>query len=137
MPEAQVALRRQYLQEILSKVPITSTVRYRHHISVTDDVPFQAMAELARREGTTLSACIENLVRLSMESMDSPQTSLDLYQKDAQIPPLTADDSAWKLYLAQLSPDALKEVGDRINRIVTLHNKQGDVNWHQGRYNTL
>lgn len=129
-------LRQKYLFGILAKPKAKPRMRFRRNLVITDDRPFEALAELARREGTTMSACVQNLVTTFMLTVDSPQTTLDVHGTEAPMPALDADADTWKAYLAGLDADAFRGLDPHVNKLLKAYNDQYDHNMRNGRLPT-
>ena len=93
-------------------------------IVVYDIEKYKALQELAMKESTTVSAILNNLYEHFLVVVDGPQTTIDMYDMDAEIPNIDADVRVWKQYLNSLDRYTYRDFDKKLMVILEHHNKR-------------
>ena len=83
-------------------------------ITIYDREAYTVLAEIALREGTDVSSILQNLVDGFLARLDAPQRTLD---EHIQVPGLESSGIHWETYIDTLSPDDLRELDGKIQRL--------------------
>ena len=86
-------------------------------ITVYDREAYTVLAEIALREGTDVSSILQNLVDGFLARLDAPQRTLD---EHIQVPGLESSGIHWETYIDTLSPDDLRELDGKIQRLTRI-----------------
>ena len=81
--------------------------------------------EICFRENSNFSSVINNLFEEFLNSFDSPQTTIDVFQTEKKMPLLSADPLSWRLYYQSLDKTEYDSLDRHFNTVLYLHNLRG------------
>ncbi len=124
----KIEIKTNYISNILQKRHKEKNRRTdRKNIVVYDLDLFEILVELAIKEGTTVSAILNNLYEDFVSKTNSPQKTIESFEQETTIrmPALNASPTAWRLYLKSLSKKEYKsKVDSYLNTLFSLCNER-------------
>ena len=95
----------------------------------TNEEIYTRFSEIIKREGTTISDVMLDMMLKYIEQHDksnNPQTTIAQFdrQEVRAVPNLYADISMWQKFYTLLDEKGYKEVDQKINEILHIHNQE-------------